>query len=82
MFLFGSDLGLEFREGKNQSEWKEMDLCCLPQHLQLPPQSPPRERGGVLGEEELELIHLAIPTRLPANAQPTLSVLLAALDDF
>lgn len=44
--------------------------------------NPHPEGGGMLGEEELELIHLAMPTRLPPNAQPTLSVLLAALDDF
>lgn len=50
-------------------------------HAQLPPQSPPQE-GGMLWGDELELIHLAIPTLLPSNAQPTLSALLTALDDF
>lgn len=59
-----------------------MALCCLPQDVQLPPPNPHPEREGMLWEEELELIHLAIPTLLPASAQPTLSVLLAALDDF
>lgn len=39
-------------------------------------------REGMPWEEELELIHLAIPIPLPPSAQPTLSVLLAALDDF
>lgn len=56
-------------------------LLFTPAFAAATPIPTPRE-GGVLGEEELELIHLAIPTRLPANAQPTLSVLLAALDDF
>lgn len=57
-------------------------LLFTPAFAAATPIPTPRERGGLLGEEELELIHLAIPTRLPANAQPTLSVLLAALDDF
>lgn len=46
------------------------------------PPNPHPEREGMPWEEELELIHLAIPTLLPPSAQPTLSVLLAALDDF